>query len=138
MSFASLLCVRCASAPIGWFFWNFRTEFEPHWDFLEAWRRGWLPRNVSDFAAFDKLRVCEEGAPPVAPTTTHIITHHGIYGGVVEQPWIARNWLPLVVGALGGGVVALAAMHLAAIARRSQPSEAEPTPYVAMPQSSAS
>ena len=25
----------------GWFFWNFRTEFEPHWDFLEAWRRGW-------------------------------------------------------------------------------------------------
>ena len=38
----------------GWFFWNFRTEFEPHWDFLEAYRRGWFPRNVSDVAGLEK------------------------------------------------------------------------------------
>ena len=31
----------------GQFFWNFRTEFEPRWDFLEATKRGWLPMNYT-------------------------------------------------------------------------------------------
>jgi glucan 1,3-beta-glucosidase len=27
----------------GWFYWNFRTELEPKWSYLEGVRRGWLP-----------------------------------------------------------------------------------------------
>eukprot|EP00968_Pinguiococcus_pyrenoidosus_P016850 scaffold1638_cov258-Pinguiococcus_pyrenoidosus.AAC.74 len=27
----------------GWYFWNFKTELEPRWDFMEAWRRIWIP-----------------------------------------------------------------------------------------------
>ena len=27
----------------GQFFWNFRTEFEPRWDFAQAVKKGWLP-----------------------------------------------------------------------------------------------
>mmetsp|Transcript_19194 Transcript_19194/g.57865 ORF Transcript_19194/g.57865 Transcript_19194/m.57865 type:complete len:193 (+) Transcript_19194:695-1273(+) len=34
----------------GHLFWNFRTELERRWSFLEAWRAGWLPRNISDAA----------------------------------------------------------------------------------------
>lgn len=32
----------------GQFFWNFRTEFEPKWDFAMAVERKWLPSNYSD------------------------------------------------------------------------------------------
>ena len=53
----------------GWFFWNFRTEFEPHWDFLEAYRRGWFPRNVSDVAALDALKICDPSTPPLTSPT---------------------------------------------------------------------
>ena len=28
----------------GQFFWNFRTEFEPRWSYLEAVRLNWLPK----------------------------------------------------------------------------------------------
>ena len=53
----------------GWFFWNFRTEaYEPHWDYLVAWKRGWFPRNVSDYAAITALKVCGAGAKPLQPT----------------------------------------------------------------------
>ncbi|CAM9340291.1 unnamed protein product [Chrysoparadoxa australica] len=27
----------------GWFFWNFKTELEPKWSFIESVRRGWMP-----------------------------------------------------------------------------------------------
>ena len=28
----------------GQFFWNFRTELEPRWSFLEATAKGWMPK----------------------------------------------------------------------------------------------
>jgi len=61
----------------GWFFWNFRTEFEPHWDFLEAYRRGWFPKNVSDHKALKALDVCseEDAAAAVASLSTGVETH---------------------------------------------------------------
>ena len=118
----------------GWFFWNFRTEFESHWDFLEAYSRGWFPRNVSDTAAIERLRVCDERTPPLKPTTAHVIDHGGVYGGVVgtkKSPWIVRNALPVVVGALGGALVAFIISYF--VGRRGDASKpAEPTPYVAM------
>ncbi len=114
----------------GWFFWNFRTEYEPHWDFLEAWRRGWFPRNVSDVAALEKLNVCDKSSPPLSPTAKHELTHGGIYGGFVEEPWLSKNWLPLVTGAVGGAVIALIATHFIGRASSTQPKES--TPYTAM------
>jgi len=116
----------------GWFFWNFRTEFESHWDYLEAWHRGWFPRNVSDFAALEKLDICGENAVTIGPTTTHVLAHHGIYGGDVSPPWLLANALPLGLGAVGGAVVAALIAYL--VARTSKPTPmTEPTPYVAMP-----
>ena len=89
----------------GWFFWNFRTEFEPHWDFLEAADRNWFPRNVSDYKALEKLDVRGDEPPNLQPTATNTVTHGGIYGGVVEKPWLVHNWLPLTVGVVAGGLV---------------------------------
>ena len=34
----------------GFFFWNFRTELEPHWSWLDAHERGWLPDARGDLA----------------------------------------------------------------------------------------
>lgn len=31
----------------GWYFWNFKTEIDPKWDFMRSVERGWLPRNIS-------------------------------------------------------------------------------------------
>jgi len=83
----------------GWFFWNFRTEHEPHWDFLEAWKRGWFPRNVSDIAAHDALHICHEGASPLQPTIPP-------KPQATKAGWLAQNWLSLLVGALGGALLA--------------------------------
>ena len=32
----------------GQFFWNFRTELEPRWDFQQAVRRKWIPHDLND------------------------------------------------------------------------------------------
>ena len=88
----------------GWFFWNFRTEFEPHWDFLEAYRRGWFPRNVSDVAALEALKVCDEGALPLAPTVPPDVV--GKTGS-----WFKENMWEL----LGGFVVGAATAGGAAV-----------------------
>ena len=115
----------------GWFFWNFRTEFEPHWDFLEAYDRGWFPRNVSDYKALEKLDVCGDEPPNLQPTATNTVTHGGIYGGVVEKPWLVHNWLPLTVGVVGGLIIAGVAIYVNG--KMGAPPTTEPTPYVAMP-----
>ena len=115
----------------GWFFWNFRTELEPHWDFLEAYDRGWFPRNVSDYKALEKLDVCGDEPPNLQPTATNTVTHGGIYGGVVEKPWLVHNWLPLTVGVVGGLVIAGVAIYVNG--KMGAPPTTEPTPYVAMP-----
>ena len=52
----------------GQFFWNFRTEFEPRWDYMEATKKGWIPskyekENIADIAAF-----CSWSNPTSAPT----------------------------------------------------------------------
>ena len=86
----------------GWFFWNFRTEFEPHWDFLEAYRRGWFPRNVSDVAALEALKVCDDGALPLAPTVPPDVV--GKTGS-----WFKENLMALVIGAAVGAATAAGA-----------------------------
>ena len=35
----------------GWYFWNFKTEFEAQWSYLEATRRGWFPDNLDFLSA---------------------------------------------------------------------------------------
>jgi len=32
----------------GWYFWNFKTEMSPQWDFLQGLREGWIPNPVSN------------------------------------------------------------------------------------------
>lgn len=34
----------------GWYFWNFKTELDYKWSFLALFERGFLPKNVSNFA----------------------------------------------------------------------------------------
>ena len=69
------------------------TEFEPHWDFLEGYKRGWFPRNVSDVAGLEKLNVCDPSTPPLKPTTWYIASAGGIYEGkTVHAGWLA--WHP--------------------------------------------
>ncbi|EOD13056.1 hypothetical protein EMIHUDRAFT_445914 [Emiliania huxleyi CCMP1516] len=53
------------SAGHGWFFWNFRTELEPRWSYLEAWRLGWFQKNVSDYTSDAVQGACDE-EPPAA------------------------------------------------------------------------
>jgi len=31
----------------GWFFWNFKTEQEPQWDYMMGVREGWIPTNFN-------------------------------------------------------------------------------------------
>lgn len=31
----------------GWYFWNFKTEIDPKWDFLRSVELGWIPDNVA-------------------------------------------------------------------------------------------
>jgi hypothetical protein len=40
----SLFLRVCVCA--GWFFWNFKTELEPKWSYLESVRRGWMPQDA--------------------------------------------------------------------------------------------
>jgi glucan 1,3-beta-glucosidase len=114
----------------GWFFWNFRTEFEPHWDFLEAWRRGWFPRNVSDFGGLEKLRVCDEKTPPLAPT----VPKQTAPGPAPKEakPWsykILTSSLPIAAfSAIGGALCTILAMRLM---NRGRVEAADD--YVAMP-----
>jgi hypothetical protein len=54
----------------GQFFWNFRTEFEPRWDFQEAVRRKWLPMNYNSYTALNgMLSGCgaEQADHPLVP-----------------------------------------------------------------------
>ncbi|KAI9591657.1 putative Exo-beta-1,3-glucanase [Syncephalis fuscata] len=34
-------------AGSGWFFWNFKTEREPQWSYLEGVKQGWIPKDPS-------------------------------------------------------------------------------------------
>lgn len=44
---------------------NFRTELEPRWSYLEAWRLGWFQKNVSDYTSDAVQGACDE-EPPAA------------------------------------------------------------------------
>ena len=35
-------------AGSGWFFWNFKAEKSPHWNYMLGVREGWIPRNPSN------------------------------------------------------------------------------------------
>lgn len=39
----------------GQFFWNFRTEFEPRWDFAQAVKKGWLPTDYTHIQTMDLI-----------------------------------------------------------------------------------
>ena len=54
----------------GQFFWNFRTEFEPRWDFAQAVKKGWLP---TDYTHKDTLDMIDNSCnyESVAPVPTH-------------------------------------------------------------------
>jgi glucan 1,3-beta-glucosidase len=32
----------------GWFFWNFKAEKSPHWNYMLGVREGWIPRNPNE------------------------------------------------------------------------------------------
>jgi len=32
-----------SGSSAGWFFWNFKTEHSPEWDYIEGLKQGWLP-----------------------------------------------------------------------------------------------
>ena len=42
---------------VGWFYWNFKNELQPHWSWLESRRRNWLPKNLSILSP-ELLKVC--------------------------------------------------------------------------------
>ena len=58
-----------------------------------------FPRNVSDIAAHDALHICHEGASPLQPTIPP-------KPQATKAGWLAKNWLSLLVGALGGALLA--------------------------------
>ena len=53
----------------GFFFWNFRTELEPRWDFSRAVAMGWIPPLIrNDSTVDDQMKyVCEVMYPAVQP-----------------------------------------------------------------------
>ena len=91
----------------------------------QAWKRGWFPRNVSDVKALKGMAMCDEGALPLKPT---------IPPKPKKQPpsWLAKNWLTLLAGALGGALLGVGGTLVAA---RKKPEEGRP--YLAMPGGSA-
>jgi len=34
-----------SGSSAGWFFWNFKTESSPEWDYLRGLKEGWIPKN---------------------------------------------------------------------------------------------
>lgn len=118
----------------GWFFWNFRTEMEPRWSFIQAYYNGWFPGNVSDVHAAEVVNACP---PPtvaavaavalpgaVAPTTSIAAVALGL---ATPQPAATseatsapaptstpRGVLLLAVGAVVSAVAAASAL----VARR--------------------
>lgn len=91
----------------------------------QAWKRGWFPRNVSDVKALKGMAICDEGALPLKPT---------IPPKPKKQPpsWLAKNWLTLLAGVLGGALLGVGGTLVAA---RKKPEEGRP--YLAMPGGSA-
>ena len=43
----------------GWYFWNFKTELDSKWNFIQAVENGWIPRNVS-FPGEEVEQACEK------------------------------------------------------------------------------
>ena len=54
----------------GFFFWNFRTELEPRWDFSRAVAMGWMPPLIrNDSTVDDQMKyVCEVMYSSTEPT----------------------------------------------------------------------
>lgn len=62
----------------GQFFWNFRTEFEPRWDYLQAVELGWIPSewSLESPAQKDITNACPwRLEPPVLDPTRDITTN---------------------------------------------------------------
>lgn len=45
----------------GWYFWNFKTELDYKWSFLDLYDRGFMPKNISDYGNDkDILSACDK------------------------------------------------------------------------------
>ena len=66
----------------GQFFWNFRTELEPRWDFMAATEKGWLPNSYDSTSLKQIADVCPRpyyelpSAAPSNPMTNR--SNHGM------------------------------------------------------------
>jgi len=83
----------------GQFFWNFRTEFEPRWDYLDAVKRQWLPR----YGDPDAMATIQAGCPP------HSVPHRGwtwadVTATLLTTPYIVALVVAvMVINTLLGG-----------------------------------
>lgn len=39
-----------SGSSAGWFFWNFKTENAPQWDYLVGLKQGWIPQNLTSLS----------------------------------------------------------------------------------------
>jgi hypothetical protein len=68
----------------GNFFWNFRTEFEPKWDFIAATNNGWLPDNYDSESLQQIADICPRPfyeLPSAAPSNP--ISYQSNYSGIL-------------------------------------------------------
>ena len=98
----------------GQFFWNFRTELEPRWDFQEAVRRRWLPR-VWDA---DTLAAVAYSCPPGIHRPAGSLPHPGPGpNGSPVAVWVYEHVATLAAAIVGANV----ALLLCLLARRLRP-----------------
>lgn len=44
----------------GWYFWNFKTEIDPKWDFMRSVEKGWIPSNVAQLSQVSDACAAED------------------------------------------------------------------------------
>ena len=88
----------------GQFFWNFRTEFEPRWDYQAAHKNGWIPGKGQWERDSDTQRLIREACPfkpkiqvqaaAPAPVQAPASAPASVYPPPTEQPSVSENALP--------------------------------------------
>jgi glucan 1,3-beta-glucosidase len=79
----------------GWFFWNFKTELEPKWDYIRSVEAGWLPRDAQASSREVALAcAAEDTGEKYACTVKPGATHGEIIAGVNWACATAKIALP--------------------------------------------